>query len=360
MREAHGRSDGEEVAPVGFACPVPVDRRELVVLGHGGGGRLSQELVEDVFLGALGTDPRGLHDAAVLGVAGARLALTTDTFVVAPPFFPGGDIGSLAVHGTVNDLAMAGARPVALSAGFILEEGFPMESLRRVVSSMAAAARAAGVPIVTGDTKVVQRGKGDGVFINTSGVGLVGDGVEIHPRRATPGDAVLVSGPLARHGIAILATREGLELETALVSDSAPLWEPVAALLAALGTDVHVLRDPTRGGLASALCEIARSAGVGIRIEEASIPVDEAVRGACELLGLDPLYVASEGRLVAFVARARAEEALATLRGHPLGREAVLVGEVVGEHPGRVVQHTRIGGSRVVEMLSGEQLPRIC
>jgi hydrogenase expression/formation protein HypE len=347
--------------PTAMTCPLPLDEYPTVVMAHGGGGKLSRMLTERIFVPAFGQEPLGeLHDGAVLPVTGGRMALSTDTFVVHPLVFPGGDIGSLAVHGTVNDLAMCGARPLALSTGWVLEEGFAMADLWQLAVSMGRAARAAGVPIVTGDTKVVDRGKGDGVFINTTGIGVVADGVEISPRRVRPGDAVLVSGPIATHGIAIMTVREGLEFETSLETDSAPLWGMVEMLLTALGPDVHALRDPTRGGVASALNEIAGGAGAGILLEEAAIPVEEPVRAACELLGLDPLYVANEGKLLAFVPEARSEEALAALRDHPLGRDAARIGTVVADHPGRVLQRSRVGGLRVVEMLSGEQLPRIC
>jgi hydrogenase expression/formation protein HypE len=345
----------------GPACPLPLAEYPAVLMAHGGGGRLSKLLTERLFVPAYGNELlAALHDGALLDVAGARLAFSTDSFVIHPLFFPGGDIGSLAVHGTVNDLAMCGARPIALSAGFILEEGFPMAELWRIALSMRAAAAAAGVPIATGDTKVVERGKADGVFINTAGIGVVAPGIEIGPARARPGDVVLLSGSIATHGIAIMSLREGLEFETTIVSDAASLHELTAALLGVAGRDVHVLRDPTRGGVASALNEIAASAGVGIRIEEARIPVLEEVRGACELLGLDPLYVANEGKLLALVGRESAERALEALRAHPLGRAAVAIGEVVAEHPGQVLMRSRIGGLRVVDMLSGEQLPRIC
>ena len=347
--------------PMGWQCPLPVGERPIILLAHGGGGRLTQILIESVFLDAFRNPAlAALHDGAVLGVDGGRLAFSTDSYVVRPLFFPGGDIGSLAVHGTVNDVAMCGARPIALSAGFILEEGLPMEDLRRVVRSMKEAAAQCGVPIVTGDTKVVDRGKGDGIFINTTGLGLVPPGIEIDPRRARRGDVVLLSGPIADHGIAILSVREGLRFETELKSDSAPLYALVEKILAAAGRDVHVLRDPTRGGVASALNEIASLSGAGIRISEAAIPVREEVRGACEILGLDPLYVANEGKCLAIVAREKAEAVLSALREDPLGREAAVIGEVVEEHPGKVVLRSRIGGSRIVEMLSGEPLPRIC
>jgi hydrogenase expression/formation protein HypE len=286
--------------------------------------------------------------------------MSTDSFVISPIFFPGGDIGSLAVHGTVNDLAMCGARPLALSVGMILEEGLPMADLWRIVQSMQAAASAVGVPIVTGDTKVVDKGKGDGIFINTTGVGRVPTGVRLAPQHVQPGDVVLLSGEIAAHGIAILSLREGLEFETTLESDSAPLHELAEAVLAAAGEQAHVLRDPTRGGVASALNEIAAQANVGIRLDEAQIPLAEEVRGACEILGLDPLYVANEGKMLAIVAPDAADAVLAAMQSHSLGARAAIVGEVVTEHPGKVMLRSRIGGTRVVDMLSGEQLPRIC
>jgi hydrogenase expression/formation protein HypE len=292
--------------------------------------------------------------------ADPRLAFTTDSFVITPRFFPGGDIGSLSVHGTVNDLAMCGARPLALSAGFILEEGLPMEELWRIVQSMQAAAGAAGVPIVTGDTKVVDRLRGDGVYINTAGLGAIPPGIEISPRRARPGDSILINGPIAMHGIAVMSVREGLEFETALESDAAPLHNLVARMLEVGGNSVHVLRDPTRGGVASALNEIAAQARVGIRLWEASIPIGEAVRGACEILGLDPLYVANEGKCLAIVAAEVAQAVLAAIKADPLGEQAAIIGEVVEEQPGRVTMRSRIGGWRIVDMLTGEQLPRIC
>ena len=345
----------------GLQCPIPISDYPHVLMAHGGGGRLSQMLTERMFAPTFANAAlEQLHDGAILAVNGARLAFSTDSFVVSPLFFPGGDIGSLAVHGTVNDLAMCGAQPLALSVGLVIEEGLPMATLWQVVQSLQAAAAAAGVNIVTGDTKVVDRGKGDGLYINTSGVGVVTPGVEIAPRRAAAGDVVLLSGAIAMHGIAIMSVREGLAFETELQSDSAPLHRMVAALLAAGGQQVHVLRDPTRGGVASALNEIAKSAQVGMRLHEARIPVPDAVRGACEILGLDPLYVANEGKCLAIVAPDAAEAVLAAMRTDPLGREAVIIGEVVAEHPGRVMLRSRIGGTRVVDMLSGEQLPRIC
>jgi hydrogenase expression/formation protein HypE len=342
-------------------CPVPASDSLTILMAHGGGGRMTQRLIEGLFLPSFDNPAlRELHDGAVLEVAGARLAFSTDSFVISPLFFPGGDIGSLAVHGTVNDLAMCGAQPLALSAGLILEEGLPLADLARIVSSMETAARGAGVSIVTGDTKVVNRGKGDGVFINVSGVGLIRPGVRISPRRARPGDVVLVSGEIAVHGIAIMSLREGLSFETTLESDTAPLHGIVAELLAALEDKVHVLRDPTRGGVASTLNEIAGQAGVGIRLDEARLPVGEEVRGACEILGLDPLYVANEGKCVVIVERETAERALEILRAHPLGKKAEIIGEVVADPPGKVLLKSRIGGLRVVDLLSGEQLPRIC
>jgi hydrogenase expression/formation protein HypE len=346
---------------LGLQCPIPLSEYPHVTLAHGGGGRLGHALVERMFLAAFRNPAlEQLHDGAVLEVPKGRLALTTDSFVVSPLFFPGGDIGSLAVHGTVNDLAMCGARPLALTAGFVLEEGLPMEDLWRIVRSMARAAHEAGVSIVTGDTKVVDRGKGDGVFLNTAGIGLVPEGIDIAPARARPGDQVLLSGRIAEHGIAIMSVREGLAFGTTLVSDSAALHGLVESLLGAAGERVHVLRDPTRGGVASATNEIAMASKCGIRLVEAAIPVGEEVRGACEILGLDPLYVANEGKCLALVAPEAADQALEVVRAHPLGRAAAIVGEVVAEHPGRVMLRSRVGGVRVVDMLSGEQLPRIC
>jgi hydrogenase expression/formation protein HypE len=344
-----------------FQCPIPISEYPTILLAHGGGGKLTQMLIERVFLPAFANPAlETLHDGAILEVGETRLAFTTDSFVVSPIFFPGGDIGCLAVHGTVNDLAMCGARPLALSAGFILEEGFSMEDLCRIVESMREAAQRVGVPIVTGDTKVVDKGKGDGIFINTTGIGIIPAGIQISPKRARPGDLILINGAIAVHGIAIMSVREGLEFETTLASDTAPLHDLVARILEAGGDKVHVLRDPTRGGVASALNEIASKAKVGIVLDEASIPIWEEVKGACEILGLDPLYVANEGKCLAIVAREKAEEVLEAMKSHPLGKEAAIIGEVVEEHPGQVILRSRIGGRRIVEMLSGEQLPRIC
>lgn len=354
-------SDDRGDLSAGLSCPVPISDYPSVLLAHGGGGRLTQNLIERLFL-ELFRNPtlETLHDGAQLELDGSRLAFSTDSFVVHPRFFPGGDIGSLAVHGTVNDLAMCGARPACLSAGFILEEGLPMEELWRITRSMKEAADEVGVPVVTGDTKVVDRGKGDGVFINTSGIGLVPPGVHVSPERARAGDVVLVNGSIGVHGIAIMSVREGLEFEATLESDSAALHELVGSLLESGGDAVHVLRDPTRGGVASALNEIAGKAGVGIRLDEASLPVPEEVRGACEILGLDPLYVANEGKCVVIAAREAAEAVLRAMREHPLGREAAIIGEVTEEHPKEVFMRSRVGGTRLVDMLSGEQLPRIC
>ncbi|WP_236243742.1 hydrogenase expression/formation protein HypE [Streptomyces sp. CC228A] len=329
-------------------------------MGHGGGGALSAELVEQVFAPAYGNAlMSGLGDSAVLEPGGARLAFSTDSYVVQPLFFPGGSIGDLAVNGTVNDLAMSGARPAWLSAAFVLEEGVELAVVDRVARAMGAAASAAGVVVATGDTKVVESGHGDGVYVTTSGIGIVPDGVDIHPRRARPGDAVIVSGPIGMHGVAVLSVREGLEFGVEIASDTAPLAGLVAAMLEVC-PDLHVLRDPTRGGLAASLNEIARASGTGVRLQERAVPVPEAVANACGFLGLDPLYVANEGRLVAFVPRPAADAVLAAMRAHPQGAGAALIGECVADHPGMVVAATGLGGSRVVDLPLGEQLPRIC
>jgi hydrogenase expression/formation protein HypE len=343
-----------------LSCPAPLPHRDIVQLAHGGGGTLTARLIETLFIPAFRNPHLDvLGDGAVVTVGEERLAFTTDSFVVKPLFFPGGDIGSLAVHGTVNDLAMCGAEPLFLSAGLVLEEGFPMSDLERVVEGMAEACRGVGVSLVTGDTKVVDRGKGDGIYVNTSGVGRVRDGIAVGPDRAAEGDAVLVSGPVGDHGIAIMAAREGIDFETELLSDSAPVVAPVRALLEAV-PETHVLRDPTRGGLATALSEVAASSQVGIWLEESEIPVRDEVRGACELLGFDPFYVACEGRFLAVVPGERATEALAAVRSQPGGEGARLIGRVQAEDPGRLVLRTRIGSHRLLERLSGEQLPRIC
>jgi hydrogenase expression/formation protein HypE len=342
------------------SCPAPLGAQDVVLLAHGGGGRLMRGLLEQIFLPAFDNPAlRERHDSAVVELGGARLAFTTDGYVVRPLFFPGGDIGSLAVFGTVNDLAMSGARPMYLSAGFILEEGFPIADLRRITSSMRDAARAAGVELVTGDTKVVDRGKGDGVFVHTAGVGLVPPGVDVRPGRVEPGDAILLSGDVGRHGSAVLSVREGLAFDTAIESDCAPLSGVVQALLAA-GVDVHCMRDLTRGGLASALNEIATDAALEFGIDEAAVPVTDAVKGACELLGLDPLYVANEGRFVVFVPAAHAERALEAMRRHEASSGAMRIGHVMTAGRGAVLLRSRLGGTRLLDLLSGEQLPRIC
>lgn len=367
-------------------CPVPKNDHTTVQMAHGGGGRLMKNLIEEVFLPAFGDQrPHGSqsvgvedvckppHDAAVLlvpngtgkasgtqSVSGIRLAFTTDSFVVNPLFFPGGDIGELAVDGTVNDLAMAGAVPEWLSAGFIIEEGFPLESLRRIVASMAAAARTAGVRIVTGDTKVVDRGKADGVFINTAGIGRVPNGVEVSPERVKPDDVILLSGDIGRHGMAVMSVREGLQFETTLESDCAPLSGLVEAMLEAGGEAIHCLRDLTRGGLAATLNEIAQDVRVGVEVEEAAVPVIEPVASACELLGLDPFYVANEGRLAAFVSAEAAERVLAAMKSHPAAVGPARIGTVTATHPGTVELRGSFGPGRILDLLSGEQMPRIC
>ena len=343
-----------------LSCPLPRPTTERILLAHGGGGRLTNQLIEDVFLPAFSNPAlNGRHDGALLAISGARLAMTTDSYVVQPLRFPGGTIGDLAVNGTVNDLAMCGARAIALSAGFILEEGLAMETLRLVVNSMRDAALAANVPIITGDTKVVDRGKGDGIFINTTGIGVVVAPNSIGPELVRMGDAVLVSGDLGAHGIAILSVREGLEFEGPVSSDTASLWPAVEALLEA-GIEIHCLRDLTRGGLSSALNEIASVTGLRITIEEARIPVSDIVRGACELLGLDPLYVANEGRFAIFVADEDAARALTILQAQGVSSGAARVGTVYDHRSGIVTLRSRIGGNRVLDMMSGEQLPRIC
>jgi hydrogenase expression/formation protein HypE len=346
--------------PIGPVCPVPLHDYPEVLLAHGGGGRLMHRLIESVFRRAFANPLLDAgHDGAVLPPTGRRLAFTTDSYVVRPLFFPGGDIGTLAVNGTVNDLAMCGARPLYLSAGFILEEGLPLETLRRVVASMRQAAAAARVQVVTGDTKVVDRGKGDGVYVNTAGVGVLEHDLTIGPDAVRPGDAVVLSGDVGRHGMAVMALREGLTFENPLASDCAPLAEPVQDLLAA-GAEVHCLRDLTRGGLAAGLVEIATAARLRIHIDEQAVPVTEEVRGACEMLGLDPLHVANEGRFIAFVPSAQAERAVAVLRAHAVTANARRIGAVRDEADGLVTMTGSLGTSRVMDLPSGEQLPRIC
>ena len=343
-----------------MSCPTPLPAKDTILLGHGSGGKLSAEMIRDIFLPALLNPALAqLNDQAIVNLNGLRLAFTTDSFVVKPLFFPGGDIGSLAVHGTINDLAMGGARPLFLSAAFIIEEGFSMEQLRRVVNSMRDAASAAGVQVVTGDTKVVEKGKGDELFINTTGIGLVPDGLELSADRARPGDKVLLSGSIGEHGITILAQREGLQFESGIQSDSAAL-DTLAADMLQASREVRCMRDPTRGGVSSALNEIAVQSYVGIELEERKIPIREEVKGACELLGLDPLYVANEGKLIAIVDPNAADLILRAMRRHPLGQQAEIIGTVRDENHGLVTMRTALGTTRIVDMLAGDQLPRIC
>jgi hydrogenase expression/formation protein HypE len=352
------------VSPLFGSCPIPIFEHKQIVLGHGSGGKLTADLIDKIFLPAFHNPVLDkLDDQAVLTIGNSRLAFTTDSFVVTPIFFPGGDIGRLAVHGTVNDLAMSGAQPLYLSAAFILEEGLPVDDLRRIVESMRAAAADAGVQFVTGDTKVVDRGKGDQIFVNTTGIGVIPDGVNISADRAQPGDAILLSGYLGDHGMAIMSQREGLEFEGAIESDCASLNTLVAAMLATASPEpdfLHCLRDPTRGGAATTLNEIAKRAKVGMLLRESAIPIRESVRGACEVLGLDPLYVANEGKLLAAVRADAATAVLAQMRAHPLGQDAAIIGEVVATHPGMVLMKTEVGGTRVLDVMFGEQLPRIC
>ena len=347
--------------PVGLACPVPAGRAAEIQLAHGGGGRLTQDLIDRVFAPAFRHEALGQrHDGAVLAApAGRRLAFTTDSHVVSPLFFPGGDIGRLAVQGTTNDLAMCGARPRWLSVGFILEEGLPLDTLARIVASMGDAARAAEVEIVAGDTKVVERGRGDGLYVNTAGIGVVEHDLTIAPASVRAGDVVLLSGDIGRHGMAILAQREGLAFESTIESDGALLWPAVRALLAA-EIEVHCLRDLTRGGLATAVIEIAEAAGLAVTLEEVAVRVIEPVRGACEILGMDPFYVANEGRLIALVPAAQAERALAVLAAAAPGGPPSSIGRVRPGPAGEVVLHGVLGVERILDRLSGEQLPRIC
>ena len=350
----------EETLNFTLSCPIPISDYPAVTLAHGGGGRLTQQLIEKIFAPAFHNpmlDRR--HDGAVFTIGGARLAMTTDSFVVRPLFFPGGDIGSLAINGTVNDLAMCGARPLYLSAGFIIEEGLAMESLWRVVQSMEAAARVAGVQLITGDTKVVDKGKGDGLFINTAGVGAIGHGLTIDPLSVREGDVILLSGDVGRHGIAIMAEREGLSFETTIESDCGPVVAPVMEMLEQ-GIEVHCLRDLTRGGLATTLIEIAEASRLGLALDERAIPVLDEVRGACEILGFDPLYVANEGRFAAIVPERDAARTLEILRAHAPGLPPAAIGRVMREDGGRLILKSQLGTRRILDMLSGEQLPRIC
>lgn len=342
-------------------CPLPITKHDTIQLGHGSGGKMMNDLIAKLFLWAFDNPYLNKQDdQAVVEVNGVRLAMSTDSFVVDPIFFPGGDIGELAINGTVNDVCMSGARPLFLSASFVLEEGFALEDLRKIVESMRAAAQRANVLIVTGDTKVVNKGKGDKIFINTTGVGVLDSSVQLSSQNLQAGDVILLSGSIGDHGVAILSRREGLAFETPIASDTVALHGLVEALLAAGGESVHALRDPTRGGLAATLNEFAAASRVGIRIREDRIPVKPAVAGACEILGLDPIYVANEGKLVAVVARAAAENVLQAMRRHPLGSETMIIGDVIAEPAGLVSMQTRLGAWRVVDMLVGEQLPRIC
>ena len=344
-----------------WSCPLPLAGYPTIVMGHGGGGKLGNELVEHLFLPAFRNPAlENLGDAAVFELGSGPFAMSTDSFVVQPLFFPGGSIGALAVNGTVNDLAVSGAAPMFLSASFILEEGFPLAQLAAVVEGMASAAAVAGVKIVTGDTKVVERGHGDGCYINTAGVGVLRPGVAVGPHRAQVGDVVLVSGTIGDHGMAIMSVREGLEFESQIRSDCAALNGMIAQLLDTMGADVHAMRDPTRGGLASTLNEIAAASNVGIEIDEPSLPVRAEVQSACELLGLDPVYVANEGKAVFFVTPQAAQRALEVIRAHPLGRDAARIGLVTAQHPGMLVARTAMGANRVIATQIGEQLPRIC
>jgi hydrogenase expression/formation protein HypE len=356
----------ETINLTSFVCPVPLRRYPQIVMGHGSGGQMMNELIEHLFAPAFADigSSEPLSDAAVLDLSailvdGSRLAFSADSFVVSPAIFPGGDIGSLAVHGTVNDLAMMGARPLYLSASFILEEGLPIDTLGQIVQSMAAAAKDAGIRVVTGDTKVVERGHGDGLYINTTGVGVIAPHINPTPTRIAPGDVLMVNGPLGDHGVAIMSLRAGLQFETGIVSDSAALNGLVADMLQACPT-IHAMRDLTRGGLAAATNELARDANVGLEIDELSVPVQPAVAAACEMLGLDPLQVANEGKLLAVVPAASAEAVLSAMRHHPLGKQATVIGRVVAAHPGAVVGRTAIGGRRVIDLPAGELLPRIC
>lgn len=339
---------------------MPLRDHPNIILGHGGGGKLSAELVQHLFLPAFQNETlANLGDSSIFEINGTRFAMSTDSFVVQPLFFPGGNIGHLAVNGTVNDIAMSGAKPLYLTTGFIIEEGLPMAQLGQIVESMAAAARAAGVQLIAGDTKVVDKGHGDGVYINTSGVGIIPDGINIAPNQAQVGDYVLVSGTIGDHGMAIMSVREGLEFESIIKSDSAPLNDLIASMLKA-SSNIHVLRDPTRGGVASALNEIAQASNVGIMIDERRLPVTPSVASACELLGLDPIFVANEGKLIAIVPEKETKAVLDAMRQHPLGKQAAAIGRIVKQHPGLLVAKTGIGGTRVVDMQIGEQLPRIC
>lgn len=344
----------------GWTCPLPLKNYPTIVMGHGAGGQMMNDLIRHLFAAAFDGDLLAqMADAATIDLNGGRLAFTTDSFVVSPLVFPGGDIGELAVNGTVNDLAMAGARPMFLSAGFILEEGLTMSTLGGIVDSMARAAKKAGVQIATGDTKVVNKGHGDGVYINTSGIGFVPEGAHVAPSLAQPGDVVLVSGTLGDHGIAVMSVREGLSFETEIKSDTAPLHGLVETMLEA-APDIHCLRDATRGGLAAVLNELAHTSQVGIEFDETRVPVRPAVAAACEMLGLDPLFIANEGKLIALVPEAQSDACLSAMQAHTYGRDAAIIGRVVENHAGMVLARTAIGATRVVDLPAGELLPRIC
>ena len=343
-----------------LSCPKPLANYDKILLGHGSGGKLTAELIRNVFLPAFDNPYLSeLGDQAVVNINGIKIAFTTDSYVVNPIFFPGGNIGELAVKGTVNDLAVGCANPLFISVGFIIEEGFPISDLCVIVESMRRACERAGVILVTGDTKVVEKGKGDKIFINTSGIGIIDHDIEISPHKVKPGDKILINGPIGLHGIAILSKREGIEFEIEIESDTAPLNYLVHDILS-VSQNIHWMRDPTRGGISSALNELAQSANIGVEIWESEIPIPEPVKAACEMLGLDPLYVANEGKLIAVVSSEDAEKILETMRKNPLGKEAKIIGEITEEHPGVVLLKTLIGGLRVVDMLAGEQLPRIC
>lgn len=344
----------------GFTCPIPKSEYDKILLAHGGGGTLSNQLISKMFLPQFDNELlNAQHDSAIFTVGKNKFAFTTDSYVIQPIFFPGGNIGDLAVNGTINDLAVSGAKPLYISAAFIIEEGLPIEDLWKIVLSMKEAAKKAGVLIVTGDTKVVERGKGDKIFINTSGIGIVEDGIDISPKNCKEGDVIIINGSIADHGVAIMSAREGLTFETEIVSDTAPLNDLLRSVLS-VSKNVHVMRDPTRGGIASTLKEIALSAQVGIEIDESKILIKEEVKGVCEILGFDPLYIANEGKVLLFVAKEDAEKILESMKEHPLGLESHIIGEVTSKHPGIVIMKTIIGSTRVVEMLTGEQLPRIC
>jgi hydrogenase expression/formation protein HypE len=344
----------------GWSCPVPLQNYPAIVMGHGAGGKMMSDLIRYLFSAQFENPLMGqMADSTTINLNGSRLAFSTDSFVVSPLIFPGGDIGDLAVNGTVNDLAMSGAQPLYLSAGFILEEGLPMEMLGRIAASMARACKSAGVQIAAGDTKVVNRGHGDGLYINTAGIGLIPSGVNISPDGARPGDQIILSGSVGDHGIAVMSVREGLRFQTVIASDTAPLGGLVRAMLQA-APNIHCLRDATRGGLAAVLNELAQASTAGIEFEEKLVPVRGEVTAACEMLGLDPLFIANEGKLVAFVPQEQASRCLAAMRQHPYGKEAAIIGQVVAEHPGLVLAKTSIGASRVVDLPAGELLPRIC